>query len=466
MSRHLILCTPRKAADLKPFIEAREAFIAATPEGWKITDFEIKSGLVKSRDTACSYALHVEATDVLMWDNDVSAPADQIWQMVMSDADIVGAPYTTKEHPSRWVFTPLQDSKPGEDGLMPVYEIGTGLKRYRVSALREIAEAMTHIEYEPADGNIPGVRRFNFHFMGVVPTGPGKLGRWLSEDYGFDYLARTCGLRIWCDTRVQAKHWLQTLTAYPVERPPMPGIDPVVEAVKAPVELWDAEYLKAGVHPLHCADVLAGSYEVPIGSSSLTILDIGANIGAFCRWAMARWPYAMIHAYEPHPGNFKLLERTLGKLKAPIVPYNVAVLDKETTMPLYAGQYNCGEHSLFGAGGKHSGRVNVKVIDAATLPEADIIKMDTEGAELPILRQLSAAGKLAKVKAIMLEYHNAQDAIAIGALLTAKGFALHAKKAIAQHRGELKFVRPEAVIDMPVNGSASTGQEKETPHSR
>jgi hypothetical protein len=72
--------------------------------------------------------------------------------------------------------------------------------------------------------------------------------------------------------------------------------------------LWPAHFT---VDPMHAADVLAGSYDIPFNPEKPpVILDIGANIGAFTSWAAKRWPGCVIHAYEPHPGNYAMLEET------------------------------------------------------------------------------------------------------------------------------------------------------------
>ncbi len=212
MSRKIVLCTPRKAADHPKYKDAVDAFVAAAPADVELIMFNIQSGLVKSRDTACSYAMHINADDVLMWDNDISEDADKVWHMMSHDVDIVGAPYTTKEHPARWVMSAHPDAPSVRaDGLWPVYEIGTGLKRYRVSALRKMCETYPGLEYEPMDGNLLDVARWNLHFMGVVNR------RWLSEDFGFDFIARNSGFTIFCDTALRPKHW--GTVGYPLEEP-------------------------------------------------------------------------------------------------------------------------------------------------------------------------------------------------------------------------------------------------------
>jgi hypothetical protein len=85
--------------------------------------------------------------------------------------------------------------------------------------------------------------------------------------------------------------------------------------------------------------------------------------------------------------------------------------------------------------------VMVRLRAAATLPQSDIIKIDAEGSELPILRELKEAGLLQRPSAILLEYHSEEDAEKITALLTEVGFRVHDRRPRCPNRGELKFVR-------------------------
>jgi tRNA1(Val) A37 N6-methylase TrmN6 len=70
--------------------------------------------------------------------------------------------------------------------------------------------------------------------------------------------------------------------------------------LEVPAEMTDA-----------IAHVLAGEYDYGFSGRGLTVLDIGANVGAFSIWADMRWPGSTIYAYEPHPGTFAMLERNL-----------------------------------------------------------------------------------------------------------------------------------------------------------
>lgn len=51
--------------------------------------------------------------------------------------------------------------------------------------------------------------------------------------------------------------------------------------------LWPESFLSPDLGPDHCRDVLEGCYDVPFNHSP-KVIDIGANVGAFARWAKKR----------------------------------------------------------------------------------------------------------------------------------------------------------------------------------
>ena len=208
-----------------------------------------------------------------------------------------------------------------------------------------------------------------------------------------------------------------------------------------PTPLWPSDF---PVHPQHCADVVHGCYDVPLEIERPTILDIGANIGAFARWANDRWPDSTIFCYEPHPQNFFYLERTVASIPNPsIFCTQVAVLNRYGEFDLLPGKFNCGEWSLFGAPDvDKEKKIPVPVMDAKKLPRADIMKIDTEGAEPFILRRLIECGHIKYFSAIMLEYHREGEDKSIPEMLEPHGFKLHSHKTgISESRGELKFLK-------------------------
>jgi FkbM family methyltransferase len=427
------------------------------------------AGVARARNNQAQEFLKTDCQIFACVDADIEFTPDEFARMVehvLAGVMNAGGPYPLKQPELAWCIDPLPGESPDpKTGLQKVKSCGTGFKFIHRSEFERQIEAHPEISYIEDMQGERGVVRWDFFSMGVVgknspqsrlaeiadlcagPLDAAELrarirevitkrhppGRYLSEDWYFDHRHRALGGEVFVDMSFYVKH--EGLIQFPI---------------KSPIEdqpRWPADYLAAGIAPNHCADVLDGCYDVPYNPEKPpVILDIGANIGAFASWASARWPSCKLHCYEPDPKNFALLEKTACAIrtdsKSDIECRNVAMLDRNGVMPLYRGLHNCGEHSLFDIGEQSSGSVDVRVIDARYLPPtADILKLDTEGAEWPILVALNNSGKLAHVSAIMLEYHSVGDRERIEDLIEAAGFRLHAHKARCADRGELKFLK-------------------------
>jgi FkbM family methyltransferase len=178
--------------------------------------------------------------------------------------------------------------------------------------------------------------------------------------------------------------------------------------------------LRAGVIvSLDCPDemlgptaaVLSGEYESGHSGEKLTVLDIGANVGAFTLWANMRWPGSTIHAYEPHPGTFPMLARNVATLPN-VVLHNEAVFPGgETKRAFYSRYPGDGEAGLVEHVGKifavldPAGSFDVPVVSPTGLPTCDVIKLDVEGAEADILEAMDVTA----ASLILLEYHSAEN---------------------------------------------------------
>lgn len=154
----------------------------------------------------------------------------------------------------------------------------------------------------------------------------------------------------------------------------------------------------------HVAEVLAGEYDLPHHLELVTpprhVLDLGANVGAFSAWARAKWPGAEILAYEPHPENADLFRQN-HLLDENIYLRVAAVRDRVGAVELRIGQDNCGEHSAFDLGEQTSETITVPGVGAQSIRAADVIKIDTEGAEAEILNTID----LREAKMIAYEWH-------------------------------------------------------------
>ncbi len=150
-------------------------------------------------------------------------------------------------------------------------------------------------------------------------------------------------------------------------------------------------------------------YFIPVPFEPATILDIGANIGAFTQRAHKQWPLACIFCYEPMPFNIVHLRRNV---PAGATIISAAVREHSGVDEIYIGDnFVTGGFVQFGRQSQH--KFLVECIAAKELPPCELVKIDTEGCEVEILKNLP----LQNTRAIFLEHHSRSDAETIKLML-------------------------------------------------
>ena len=185
-------------------------------------------------------------------------------------------------------------------------------------------------------------------------------------------------------------------------------------------------------------------YDLDLAEPPATILDIGANIGAFSFRAARRWPAAKIIAIEPVRENYRQLFDNL-QLDKPsnVTLWTMAVRSFGGLAPIRVTVKDHGVTSGFHRLEADQFEREVPCLDAAELPPADFIKLDTEGCEVEILSRL----KLADTKALVCEYHRTADFTRILQIMVTNGFLLieHLPHEQFKSHGILKFARPNTL---------------------
>jgi len=151
---------------------------------------------------------------------------------------------------------------------------------------------------------------------------------------------------------------------------------------------------------------------VSFESSPRLILDIGANIGAFALRAHNQWPNARILCYEPMPPNLDRLRENVSPDYGTVFPY--AIRGTSGVREIYIGDMFVTSGFVKGPR-QTSQKIAVQCMAAADLPAADLVKIDTEGSEVEILRGLN----LSATSIIMSEHHSKADAKLIKGILAA-----------------------------------------------
>jgi FkbM family methyltransferase len=363
----------------------------------------------RARNSLTADFLASDCTHLLFIDTDLIFSSEHISRLLSHSVAIVGGFYPKKQDGDlAWVCNALLENHPPETaaGLQQLRYIGTGFMLVE----REVFERMI-------DGTIAyradhtGRDEHDFWRVGVYQ------GRYLSEDWFFCQRALDLGYHVYGDTRVILKHWGST--SFPLKSQ---------EAMIAGAYL---EVCPANMKP-HIRKIFKGEYDVPMTLQPTIILDIGANIGGFTTWAARKWPHAKIIACEPHPGNAAMFELNTREFGSRVSLIRAGVLVEQQEAMLIDPGTNCGAYSFCYPDGE--GQV-VHCMAARELPAADFIKIDTEGCELEILRELD----LTRCQAIALEYHRQSDRTDIPDFLGWRFREVGHEEGCVADRGVLKF---------------------------
>lgn len=187
-------------------------------------------------------------------------------------------------------------------------------------------------------------------------------------------------------------------------------------------------------------------YRVP--ETCTTIVDAGANIGAFSLYSARRAPGATIHALEPFPSTRDRLAQTVSqnRLTDRVKVYEIALAE---VAPGDSSRHMADEgpsQSRGVAPGPVAGGVTVQArtlgqfLDQANISSADFLKMDIEGAEHEVFHAASPA-VIRKFRQIALEYHPNGSAAALFQKLTSCGFVCDHDARVAPDSGVAHFSR-------------------------
>jgi FkbM family methyltransferase len=176
-----------------------------------------------------------------------------------------------------------------------------------------------------------------------------------------------------------------------------------------------------------------------------TILDIGANIGAAAFFFATLYPKATLYALEPATQPFALLERNVASLPN-VRTFPFGLYSTSKTVSLFGGRNDSVESSVFPTARTTSECEEVRLQSASQFLEeqgitkVDILKIDTEGCEVSILRSLEKY--LPEVKVLYVEYHSDRDRRLIDAML-AETHVLWRGQVSLVHRGEFCYLKRE-----------------------
>lgn len=155
---------------------------------------------------------------------------------------------------------------------------------------------------------------------------------------------------------------------------------------------------------------VAEPYKVSLPSNP-RIFDCGANIGMSVAYFLARHPDAEITAFEPDQTNLGFLRENhrRNNWRATI---HAHALDKTVGERVWNTFGNTGtlvsgfRPELSGSGPTGTYVVRTERLSSFIDGPIDLLKLDVEGAEHPIIQDLVETGKIASVLRLVMEYHH------------------------------------------------------------
>ena len=159
-----------------------------------------------------------------------------------------------------------------------------------------------------------------------------------------------------------------------------------------------------------------------------TVVDVGANIGAFSVWAAGMMGASgRLLAIEPNPVSFRELRRSLDELAVDATAFAVACgdVEGEVTLHFQPGYTVSSSLTSFDAA-TESATVPMRRLDALLgetgISHVDLLKIDVEGAEELVLR--GAGEALSRISRVVLETTHDDIGRGVRAVMDASGFTL------------------------------------------
>lgn len=155
-------------------------------------------------------------------------------------------------------------------------------------------------------------------------------------------------------------------------------------------------------------------YKMVLNTPTPLIYDLGSHIGLSILYFKEQYPKSKIISFEPNPNVYPILiENIQANNITDVITNNIALGGKKGTRTLYIdkSQNGCFSTSSFKKnswnGKQDTVGIEIKTDKLSNYinKPIDLLKMDIEGAELEVLKELDESNKLEMIKNILIEYH-------------------------------------------------------------
>lgn len=144
------------------------------------------------------------------------------------------------------------------------------------------------------------------------------------------------------------------------------------------------------------------AYHFDTSTPTPLVIDGGGHIGTSTLYFKSIYPQSKIIVFEPDPHSLKLLRKNLDANKLTDIQVIESGLYSEDTKINFNNDHtDGGKISNSGSNSINSERLS-KYINSGV----DFLKLNIEGAELEVLKELEQSGKLKNIKEMCIEWHS------------------------------------------------------------
>lgn len=155
-------------------------------------------------------------------------------------------------------------------------------------------------------------------------------------------------------------------------------------------------------------------YEFQCATEAPLIVDSGANIGISALYFKHRYPGSRLICFEPDLKTFELLKVNCeGNKLSNVDLYQVALSHQKGEAPFYS---DASDKNYVGMSlnkrlqGKayplKKATIQTEKLSSFIIEKIDLLKLDIEGSELLVLKDLAATKKIALIERMIIEYHS------------------------------------------------------------
>lgn len=170
-------------------------------------------------------------------------------------------------------------------------------------------------------------------------------------------------------------------------------------------------------------------------NEEILILDVGSHIGLSVLYFKSRFPNSRIVCFEPNPVVFDILNDNIfyNNLEN-VQTHNVAVGKNSKPREFYIDRskekaFSTGSFRKNAWNGKQKSKaimVETKPLSSFIKQKVNLVKLDVEGVELEVVKELDSSGKFGWIENMLIEYHpgKGQNIENLLSILRKNGFIL------------------------------------------